>query len=239
MTNDGAAGVAAVDRALSILDAFDELDPGLTLTELSKRTGLYKSTTLRLTESLEKFGYLRRDDAGAYKLGPKTLFLGALYQNHFRTADFVPQALKQIVDQLHEGASFFIRDDTHRICLHRVDPARSVRDSVREGDRLPINVGASGSVILAFNGLSGERYDAVRKQMYSASFGERDPETAALSCPVFGQHQKLAGALTVSGPRYRIEALGVEAILPVLLKHARELTVAFGGNPGAFDDAGH
>lgn len=236
MSNDG---VAAVDRALSIMDAFEENDASLTLTEISKRTGFYKSTTLRLAESLEKFGYLRRDDNGAYKLGPKTLFLGALYQSHFRTSEFVPQALKLIVDELHEGASFFIRDDNHRVCLHRVDAARAVRDSVREGDRLPINVGASGNVILAFNGLSGERYDEVRKQMYSASFGERDPETAAVSCPVFGLHQQLAGALTVSGPRYRIEALAVETIVPVLHKHARELTRAFGGDPSVFDKAGY
>lgn len=234
MSNDG---VAAVDRALSILDVFDERDPSLTLTEISKRTGFYKSTTLRLTESLEKFGFLRRDESGAYKLGPKNLFLGALYQKHFHTAEFVPQALRAIVDELQEGASFFIRDDNHRVCLHRADSARAVRDSVREGDRLPINVGASGNVILAFNGLSGERYDQVRKNMYSASFGERDPETGAVSCPVFGLDQKLAGALTVSGPRYRIEELGVEKIVPVLFKYARELTRTFGGDPAAFDGA--
>lgn len=233
MSNDG---VAAVDRALSILDVFNEHDSSLTLTEISKRTGFYKSTTLRLTESLEKFGYLRRDEGGAYKLGPKTLFLGALYQNHFKTSEFVPQVLKQIVDELHEGASFFIRDDNHRVCLHRVDAARAVRDSVHEGDRLPINVGASGNVILSFNGLTGERYDQVRKNMYSASFGERDPETAAVSCPVFGLNQKLAGALTVSGPRYRIEELTVERVLPVLFKHARDLTHAFGGNPDVFNN---
>jgi hypothetical protein len=34
----------------------------------------------------------------------------------------------------------------------------------------------------------------------------------------------------VSGPRYRIEALGVLAILPVLFRHARNLTRIMGGN---------
>jgi DNA-binding IclR family transcriptional regulator len=231
-------GVAAVDRALSILDVFTENDVSLTLTEISKRTGFYKSTTMRLAESLEKFGYLRRDEEGYYKLGAKPLFLGTLYQRQFKTSDYVPHALREIVAELHEGASFFIRDDNHRVCLHRVDPARAVRDAISEGDRLPINVGASGHVILAFNGLSGDRYDQIRKKLYAASFGERDPETAAVSCPVFGLNQKLAGALAVSGPRYRIEEMGVEKILPVLFKHARELTQAFGGNPTVFDKAG-
>src|SRR4051794_9067221 len=79
-------GVAAVDRSLAILDAFTEQDDVLTLAELSKRTGLHKSTLIRLAESLEKFGYVRRADKGIYRLGSKVLFLGSLYQKHFRTS---------------------------------------------------------------------------------------------------------------------------------------------------------
>ena len=44
-------GLAAVERALSILEAFGEADDELTLAELAKRTGLYKSTILRLSKS--------------------------------------------------------------------------------------------------------------------------------------------------------------------------------------------
>lgn len=231
MNNDG---VAAVDRALSILDAFAAEDAGLTLSEIARRTGLYKSTALRLAESLEKFGYLRRDEEGYYKLGAKPLYLGTLYQRQFRTADFVPKALRQIAEELRESASFFVRDEDRRVCLHRVDAPRAVRDAISEGDRLPLDVGASGHVILAFNGQPGRRYDAVRRTLHAASFGERDPETAAVSCPVFGIRQAFAGALTVSGPRYRIEEATVERILAVLFRHARELTREFGGDPGVY-----
>ena len=45
------SGVAAVDRALSIVDALTE--DKVTLAEIAKRTGLYKSTVLRLLKSLE------------------------------------------------------------------------------------------------------------------------------------------------------------------------------------------
>ena len=159
-------GVAAVDRALTILDAFTEADQSLTLTEISKRVGFYKSTTLRLAESLERFGYLRRLEDGAFRLGPKPLFLGALYQKHFKTSEFVPQTLRQIVDELHEGASFFVRDDDERVCIHRVDSARAIRDSIQEGARLPLTVGASGHVLLAFSGGQGANYDRIRDQRF-------------------------------------------------------------------------
>ena len=227
----GEGGVAAVHRALSILDAFTEADQKLGLAELAKRTGLYKSTLLRLAKSLEKFGYLIRSEDGSYHLGSKVLFLGSLYQRSFRTSEFVPPVLRQIVEELHEGASFYVRDADQRVCLHRIDAHRAVRDSVHEGDRLPLTVGAAGHVILAFNGRSGEKYDEIRKNMYAASYGERDPETAAIACPVFGIDQKFVGALSISGPRYRIEELGVKRVLPVLFKHAHALTRTLGGNP--------
>ena len=226
-----AAGVAAVERALSLLDAFTDQDPQLSLAELAKRTKLYKSTVLRLARSLETFGYLVRSEDGMYRLGSKVLHLGSLYQRHLHTVDVVPQALRAIVAELREGASFYVRDGDRRLCLHRVDALRSVRDAVHEGDRLPLNVGAAGHVIRAFGASSGNAYEVVRSRMYAASFGERDPEVAAVACPVFGINQKLLGALAVSGPRYRIEAMGVEPALRVLLRHAVQLTRAFGGDP--------
>jgi len=227
-------GVAAVERALTVVDAFTERDHSLTLTELSRRTGFYKSTILRLAESLGKFGYLHRLDDGSFRLGPKPLLLGALYQRHFRTADVVPRALRSLVEQIGESASFYIRDGERRVCLHRVDSPRSIRDTVHEGDTLPLTVGASGHVLLAFSGHPGDKYDAIRERFFAASSGERDKETAAISAPVLSANPRLNGALTISGPRYRMEDLSSDKVLPILFKEARELTRAFGGNPEVF-----
>lgn len=227
-------GVAAVERALAVVDAFTERDHSLTLTELSRRTGFYKSTILRLSESLEKFGYLYRLDDGSFRLGPKPLQLAALYQRHFRTVDVVPRSLRKLVDDLGESASFFIRDGDRRVCLHRIDSPRHIRDTVHEGDTLPLNAGAAGHVLLAFSAQPGDRYDAIRESFFAASSGERDRETAAVACPVFGANQRLMGAISVSGPRYRLEELPGEKVLPVLFREARELTRTFGGNPEVY-----
>src|SRR3954464_275094 len=229
MSDDG--GVAAVDRALTILDALT--DEKTTLAELSKRTELYKSTLLRLIKSLERFGYVLRDADGCYRLGSKVLYLGSLYQRHFRTSELVPPVLRKLVTELQEGASFYVADAEYRVVLHRIDTSRSVRDSVHEGDRFALTSGASGHVLRAFNGARGERFDLIRDAMYAASYGERDPETAAIACPVFGHGNRVVGALNVSGPRYRIEALGEAKGVPVLFKHAHALTRTFGGDINA------
>ena len=221
-------GVAAVDRALSILDALTE--DRVSLAELSKRTGLYKSTVLRLLKSLEKAGYALRTADGNYRLGYKVLSLGALYQRHFRTSDIVPPVLERLAADVHEGASFYICENDQRICLHRVDSTRAIRDSVHIGDRLPLTVGAAGHVLRAFAGVRGPKLDQIRQQMFAASYGERDEETAAIAAPVFGPGNKVMGALSISGPRYRLEAAGEETFLPVLFKYAKDLTQTFGGD---------
>ena len=69
------AGVEAVDKALQILNAFNEKREELTLTQISKQTNQYKSTTSRLCSSLLKFGYIERLPSKKYKLGNETLKL--------------------------------------------------------------------------------------------------------------------------------------------------------------------
>lgn len=63
-------GVAAVDRAFLILSAFQEGDNPLSLALLARRTGLYKSTILRLMQSLIRAGFVVRLPDGNYVVGP-------------------------------------------------------------------------------------------------------------------------------------------------------------------------
>lgn len=230
-------GVNAVERALDILEVFSERDGSLTLAELANRTGLYKSTILRLINSLEKYDYIRRTQDSAYRLGPKTLQLGHIYRCHFSVSQFVPDILQRVVDEINESASFYVREDDTRVCLLRVDARRAVKDSVHEGDRLALNVGAAGHVILAFSGLSGDKYERIRRNLYAVSYGERDPETAAIACPVLGVADELIGVLNVSGPKYRLEQKPVDFFLPVLFKYAAEMTRQCGGNAEPFKRA--
>ena len=55
----GLKGVSAVDRALSVLTAFQRGDGELSLADLTKRTGLVKTTIMRMALSLESFGLMR------------------------------------------------------------------------------------------------------------------------------------------------------------------------------------
>lgn len=225
-----------MDRALSLMRVFGEGDDVLTLAEMAERTGMYKSTILRLCESLERHGYLQRLNGAGYRLGPAPTRLASLYQRAFRVADVVVPMLHELVRQSGESASFYVREHAVRVCLHRVDSPRPIHEHVREGDHLPLERGAAGRVLLAFSGKPGDVYARIRRRYVAATLGERDRETAAVAAPVFRTGQELAGALSVSGPVYRFRARTAARIAALVLEAAAELTASLGGDRRPFDE---
>lgn len=227
-------GVAAVERALSILAAFDSEPEALTLAALARRTGLYKSTLLRLMTSLQEFGYLLQLPDGRYHLGPTPFRLGAVYQRANRLHDHVMPVLRHLVVAGTESPSFHIRHDTRqRLCVFRVDSQHSTLDRVESGGLLPLDRGAAGKIILAFNGEQGAAFDRIRQDFVVASFGERDPDCAGIASPVFGPDGKLAGALSVSGPKPRFTKDNAKRMSDLVLESALRLTRTLGGRNDA------
>jgi len=176
-------GVAALDRAFAILGVFQPGERALSLAEIARRTGFYKSTILRLLSSLERGGFIRRLD-GNYSIGPEPLRLAQIFQESFHIREVIEPVLRQLSDDSGETSSFYVRQGEYRVVLHRVEPPRSVRVSIREGERFPIDRGASGKILIAFSKPSRATHDAVRERLWALSYGERDPDTAAVSVPV-------------------------------------------------------
>ena len=200
--------------------AFEPTDKALTLAELAQRTKFYKSTILRISQSLIRHRYLQRLDDGSYRIGPAPLMLGALYQRSMRLGDIMLPLMHELAEQTGESVSIYSRNGDIRVCIHRVDSKHAVRDHVREGDVLPLERGSGGRILLAFGGAKGEPYETIRTEYCYASVGERDAETAGISVPFFGSGQALLGALTLAGPRSRIDETFIANARALLLRVA-------------------
>ena len=225
------SGVDVLDRAFSILFAFRSDDTPLTLSELSLRTGLYKSTLLRLAGALIHHRFLDRLDDGRYRLGSASFTLGAVYQQSLNLGDVLLPLMRELNQATGEAVSFHVREGDHRVCLYRINSSHSIRTEVRQGDVQSLQKGAGGRVILAFSGEPGELYDAVRRECTYVSCGERDPDIAGVSAPVFGINQSLLGALGVVGPINRLTREALEKLRPLLLRTAAKATDLLGGRP--------
>lgn len=227
-------GVASVNRALTVLLAFRESVDGMSLAELCEATGLYHSTTLRLCESLEHYRFVKRMADGRYRLGPMPFQLGTVYQNSFRLGDYAVPILRELVSATREVGAIYVREGDQRVCVHRLEHPRSVRMHVREGDAFAVSSGAAGRVLQAFCGEPGEAFDAVRAACYAVSQGERDAESAAIACPVFGLDQQLVCAISLGLPRFRFDADAFAASLPHVMAAGARLTSDLGGDASVF-----
>jgi DNA-binding IclR family transcriptional regulator len=228
-------GVATVNRALSILDVFTQENKIVTLAHLSAKTGLYKSTILRLLQSLEVFGYVLRLSSGSYILGPAPIRLAAIAKSDLHPAEKIMPVLRSLVQATGESASFYVRSANMRLCAYRVDSPRSIRDNVQAGQLLPLNVGAGGRVLIEFDNLTDTQLAQADKPFLRVTYGERDAETAAMACPVFGPNNKLEGAVSLSGPISHFSEEAVAAMAPHILDAARSLTTSFQGDPRVFN----
>lgn len=225
--------VAAVDRALSVLGAFRDGESYLSLTTIADRTGLYMSTILRLALTLEKHGYIARGDDGKYRIGSEPLKLAARYQSAIQPHEFILPTLSKLVRASGESASFNVREGKRRICLYRIDSPHRIHDHTLPGDTLELPAGAAGKVLAAFSDDGDRSYAEIRKSFIGRSAGEVERDAAGVAAPVFGV-TGLAGALALSGPRTRFDAVAIANMEIELITAAAELTAKLGGDSTIF-----
>lgn len=225
--NPAPGGVAAVDRAISLLAAFKAGDTQLTLLELSERSRLYKSTVLRLLVSLEHGGLIQKKSDGRYALGYEVARLNGIYATSFSLGDVVMPVLRDLVEQTRESAAFHVIQGEHRLCLHRVDSPQPIRYHTSEGDILPLERGAGGRVLSAFMGVRGKLYDQIRRDGYVVLTGDRIPELSGISAAVTNAGNELAGAITLTMPTSRLKDEFADAVKAA----ADRVTHLLGGHP--------
>ena len=219
-------GVAAVDRAMLAVSAIGTSSSPITLSELSRRTGLYKSTLLRLLASLQKAALVVQRPDLTYVLGPFAFRLGRAYNVGLPQTQRVGETLERLVAMGTESASFHVRyDDNHRLCLLRVNSRHSTLDNVEAGALLPLDLGAPARIIERFFGGNQPDDDSLT----CVSLGECDPGCASIACPVFGADGGLAGAVSLSGPQERFTDESISAMSITLLRECRSLSLALGG----------
>ena len=221
-------GAAAVDRALALLGAFRGGDAALSLAELAQRTGLYKSTALRLLASLEHASLVQKLDAGGYVLGCEVARLHSIYSASFSLDRVVLPVLKDLVKATNESAAYHVRRGDARLCMYRVDSPQPVRDHIRAGDMLPLARGSGGRILSAYDpelARAAPPRDRrvlaqTREQGYFASVGDRLAEVAGISAPVFHADGRIAASLTLTMPSHRYD----ERYVKLVLQAARRLT---------------
>ena len=144
------AGDPVVDRALALLFAFDEEHRRLTLTELSRRTGIPASSALRLANRLLAAGALERDGDGRFSVGLRLFEVASLSPRGHGLREVALPYLSDLAEATRQHVLLAVRDGDEAVLVERISSHGAIPTMYRVGGRLPLHATGVGLVLLAF-----------------------------------------------------------------------------------------
>ena len=266
----GARGVSpryriqAIERAVSILNAFSPEDPELGVTELAERLGLHKSTVHRFMVNLDAAGLVERNPrSGRYRLGLRIFELGGLVMQQMNLWDEALPFLEGLVHDTGETGHLAVLDGGEAIYIERVEARRALRVPSAIGRGYPAHATNLGKVLLA--DLPPERVAAIvaerglaaytpqtitdlgrleaeleriRALGYAVDNEEYDEGLRCIGAPVRDHSGHVVAALGIGGPVTRITPDRVDALAGLVMTAARGLSRRLGAHrSGAYAPA--
>jgi DNA-binding IclR family transcriptional regulator len=159
--------VRAVERALQIMDCFDDGHPEMGISEIAQVVGLHKATAYRIVTTLVNYGYLEwLPDSQKYKLG---LELSNLGYKVIRQMDLRKEALphmRKLVQEWDETCDLSIYNQGRAFYIEVLRGSHALTIAATVGQRLPVHCTASGKLFLAY--LPPEELDSILDQPLTA-----------------------------------------------------------------------
>jgi len=257
-TNGAYPGTQAVLRAVGLLKAFAGDQPVLRLPELADRAGLNKTTAYRLLSTLASEGLLEHlPDGQGYRLGPELLALGsrALGQGAPGAPGLRAAArgeLQALAFATRETATLEVLVGRDVLILDEAVGDYVVGSMPSLGTRWPAHATSTGKVLLAhlprpvLDHLLAEPLQAatprtitdaaalrrelarVRERGWSLAAEELEPGFAAVGAPVRGPGGEVIAAISVGGPRGRVNQQRVKELAALLPTAAGRIAAQLG-----------
>ncbi|MFH5182653.1 IclR family transcriptional regulator [Paenibacillus sp. TAB 01] len=143
--------IQSLDRALQIVDLFDETTKELKITEISARMDLHKSTVHSLLKTLQLHGYIDQDEeSGKYRLGMKLLEKGQLLLQGMDIRALARKHLVSLSALTGQSTHLVILDGREGVYIDKVEGDKAAIRYSRIGRRVPLHSSAVGKVLAAF-----------------------------------------------------------------------------------------
>lgn len=254
----GPSGLRGVSRALRTLMLFRDT-PELGVRQISRRLELNPAAAYRIVTTLTEHGFLEQlPGAKTYTLGQSVAELAEVFSKSRGFSQVALSLMSRVHTETKETIGLHVLRDGLRMCLLTLESPQALRMVVPVGSLLPITNGATDLVMHAFapeeakkriaqrlsepgwqeveSAITGPVYGQlpsddevaeVQRRGWAVSYGTRTPGSAAVAVPVNLRHDLYA--LSVFGPRERIQALGVDTLAAQLKEVATAMVINLDG----------
>ncbi|SFM12532.1 transcriptional regulator, IclR family [Gracilibacillus orientalis] len=245
--------IQSVDRALKILDLFNEQYSEMKITEISRKLDLNKSTTHSLLKTLKEHNYIKQDtDSGKYSLGLKLLERGQYLLNSMDIREIARKYLIDLSVITGQTTHLVILEGLYGVYIDKVEGASAIVYS-RIGKRVPIHSSAVGKSLIAFRQreeieelLQGYEFFTqtantmtdkqvyidelakVRVQGYSIDNEENEPGIYCIAVPIFDHTNQVVAAISISTTKQTVTSELEQEIVSTLKQTCLEISKALG-----------
>ena len=230
---DARYSVHSLELGLRILESFDrDAVDEMSLSEMARRIGVSRSSAFRLVHTLQRLGYLdREDETKNYRLGARVMSLGYSFLASKDIAELARPDLQRLRSATRCSTHLGILDGAEVIYIARFAAHKPVSAMISVGARVPAHATTMGRIILAykpeayirehFTGRPMAKFseqtpltvdhllamlDADRRRGYVISHSNFEAGIASIAAPVFDAKGEVLGAINVSTPENEIDA---------------------------------
>lgn len=227
---------------IEILSSFGTDSKPLSAAEIIERSGLPRSSVFRSLKSLVASSFVYQDALSKrYVLGPRVLQLGLVARRQLSSEEFIAEPLLELLRKTGETITFSVADVPWRICTYVLEAPSDLRHVAQVGARYPLHLGAAGKVIMAFLPMGivagilkvqgfpksqttrfEHELDAIRRDGYASTTGERVPGTSSVAAPIF-IGDLIFGSVAIAGPTDRMFDV-LEKYRPFVIATARAIS---------------
>jgi DNA-binding IclR family transcriptional regulator len=246
------SGIAAVDRAVAVLDVFTRGQLRLGVSDIARATGLSTSTAHRVLASLCTHGLITKVGPN-YALGPRILQLAAAARDSGNLTTVARPLMTRLRDATGETVGLHIVKARGRFVIDQVESTQPLRRTYTEwGQSIPLYQGAPSRVLLAYSDdetiaavLAGpfesitsntvvdrdhlvDQLGLIRQRGYTFSFEERVSGIRSIAVPLRDFTGAVVAAMSVTGPALRVTEEWMYRNLPTILQTAADISADLG-----------
>jgi DNA-binding IclR family transcriptional regulator len=245
---------AAVERALTMLEAVAVEAEGLSNAEISRKLNIPKSSASYILRTLETQGYLTRDEeSGKYRVGLKILSLSRGALSGLDVRGVALPIMRHLTQQTGLTSHLAILDGPDAVYIEKVEPEGFIRMDTWVGRRMRVHATSVGKALVAH--IPQDRLEAiveksgmekrtpktittlprllkelekVRDQGYGVDDEENNLGARCVAAPVFNDRGLIEAGLGLSGTTQQVSPQTMPRILEALKDAARHISMGMG-----------
>jgi DNA-binding IclR family transcriptional regulator len=254
MDNLKTPSVPALDRALSMLELLSFVRHGLTLPEISQRLALPRSSAHCILVTLERRGYLHRNQqTNRYMFGRRLISLANTALSGLKLREQAAPSLRELARKTGLTAHMGILELGEAVLVEKIEPPGVKRLATWIGKHMDLHATAVGKALLAFR--PEEEIDAlitshdlpryndntitsvrklkedmarVRTTGYAVEDEEGEIGFRCIGAPVFDEAGKVAAAISVAGTTCQITDENFSSLAAMVKECAARLSGVLG-----------